>query len=138
MFVEGLVRAAGAEAGHADEGAVRADEAVPALANASLDRHRDAVLWKLRDLDDEQLRRPMPPSGTSLLGLVKHLAATEYGWFAETFGRETDEALSRAMLDRFVESGGNFIDTADTYTQGKSEEIVGRWLKGQDRDGQGA
>jgi hypothetical protein len=41
----------------------------------SLDRHRDVVLWKLEDLDDEQLRRPMTPSGTSLLGLVKHLAA---------------------------------------------------------------
>jgi len=56
----------------------------------SLDRHRDAVLWKLEGLDDEQLRRPMTPSGTNLLGLVKHLAATEYGWFCETFGRETE------------------------------------------------
>ena len=41
----------------------------------ALDRHRDAILWKLEGLDDEQLRRPMVPSGTSLLGLVKHLAA---------------------------------------------------------------
>jgi uncharacterized damage-inducible protein DinB len=53
----------------------------------SLDRHRDVVLWKLEGLDDEQLRRPMVPSGTSLLGLVKHLAGVEYGWFCETFGR---------------------------------------------------
>ncbi len=36
----------------------------------SLDRHRDVVLWKLEGLDDEQLRRPMTPSGTSLLGMV--------------------------------------------------------------------
>ncbi|MFD0691390.1 DinB family protein [Actinomadura fibrosa] len=56
----------------------------------SLDRHREAVLWKLRGLDDEQLRRPMTPSGTNLLGLVKHLAAVEYNWFCETFGRETE------------------------------------------------
>jgi uncharacterized damage-inducible protein DinB len=56
----------------------------------SLDRHRDVVLWKLAGLRDEQLRRPMTPSGTSLLGLVKHLAAVEYGWFCETFGRETE------------------------------------------------
>jgi uncharacterized damage-inducible protein DinB len=56
----------------------------------SLDRHRDAVMWKLEGLDDEQLRRPMTPSGTNLLGLVKHLAAVEYGWFCETFGRETE------------------------------------------------
>jgi uncharacterized damage-inducible protein DinB len=56
----------------------------------SLDRHRDAVLWKLEGLDDEALRRAMTPSGTSLLGLVKHLASVEYGWFCETFGRETE------------------------------------------------
>jgi len=59
----------------------------------SLDRHRDVVLWKLDGLDDEQLRRPMTPSGTSLLGLVKHLAAVEYGWFCVTFGRETEPLL---------------------------------------------
>ncbi|WP_067800534.1 DinB family protein [Actinomadura formosensis] len=56
----------------------------------ALDRHRDAVLWKLQGLDEEQVRRPMTPSGTSLLGLTKHLAAVEYGWFCETFGRETE------------------------------------------------
>jgi uncharacterized damage-inducible protein DinB len=56
----------------------------------ALDRHRDAILWKLEGLDDEQLRRPMVPSGTSLLGLVKHLAAVEYGWFCDTFGREAE------------------------------------------------
>jgi uncharacterized damage-inducible protein DinB len=58
--------------------------------HVSLDRHRDVVLWKLDGLTDEQLRRPMVPSGTSLLGLVKHLAAVEYSWFCETFGRETE------------------------------------------------
>ncbi|MCZ0987206.1 DinB family protein [Streptomyces diastatochromogenes] len=58
------------------------------ILHASLDRHRDAVLWKLDGLDDEQLRRPMTPTGTTLLGLVKHLASVEYGWFVETFGRE--------------------------------------------------
>ncbi|MET7454726.1 DinB family protein [Streptomyces sp. NPDC005574] len=55
-----------------------------------LDRHRDAVLWKLEGLDDEALRRPMTPSGTSLLGLVKHLASVEYGWFVESFGGEVE------------------------------------------------
>jgi hypothetical protein len=56
----------------------------------ALDRHRDVVLWKLEGLDDEQLRRPMTPSGTSLLGLVKHLGGVEYGWFCLTFGREAE------------------------------------------------
>ncbi len=55
----------------------------------ALDRHRDAVLWKIEGLDDEQLRRPMTPSGTSPLGLIKHLGGAELGWFCETFGRET-------------------------------------------------
>ena len=45
-----------------------------------------------------------------------------------TFGSETDEDGSRAQLDAFVESGGNLIDTADVYSGGASEEIVGRWL----------
>ncbi|HEU5030148.1 MAG TPA: DinB family protein [Spirillospora sp.] len=57
---------------------------------ASLDRHRDVVPWKLEGLDDEQVRRRVTPSGTSLLGLTKHLAAMEYFWFCHTFGRETE------------------------------------------------
>ncbi|MEO3856706.1 DinB family protein [Acrocarpospora sp. B8E8] len=57
---------------------------------ASLDRHRTAIDWKISGLDDEGLRRRMTPSGTSLLGLVKHLGAVEYGWFCQTFGRETE------------------------------------------------
>lgn len=53
---------------------------------------------------------------------------------AMTFGREADEATSFAMLDAFVEAGGNFIDTANVYTAGTSEEITGRWLKNKTRD----
>jgi aryl-alcohol dehydrogenase-like predicted oxidoreductase len=45
-----------------------------------------------------------------------------------TFGRETDEETTYAQLDRFVERGGNFVDTADVYAGGHSEEIIGRWL----------
>lgn len=53
---------------------------------------------------------------------------------AMTFGRETDEATSRQMLDRFVDAGGNFIDTANVYSRGVSEEIMGRWLAGKRRN----
>ena len=45
-----------------------------------------------------------------------------------TFGKETDEAGAHAQLDAFVEAGGNFVDTADVYQSGASEEIIGRWL----------
>lgn len=50
-----------------------------------------------------------------------------------TFGRETEEKTSRAIVARFLEMGGNFIDTADMYgaRAGVSEEIVGRALKGR-------
>ena len=47
---------------------------------------------------------------------------------AMTFGHESDEQTAHAQLDRFVERGGNFIDTADVYSLGRSEEIIGRWL----------
>lgn len=50
-----------------------------------------------------------------------------------TFGREIDEAESHKLLDRFVSAGGNFIDTADAYSDGRSEEIIGSWLRGRDR-----
>src|SRR5919202_6230581 len=47
-----------------------------------------------------------------------------------TFGRETDEDNSREIVSRFLEAGGNFIDTADVYSKGVSEEITGRAIKG--------
>ncbi len=55
---------------------------------------------------------------------------------AMTFGREHEasEAESHDMLGRFTEAGGNFIDTADVYSRGVSEEILGRWLEKQERD----
>jgi aryl-alcohol dehydrogenase-like predicted oxidoreductase len=53
---------------------------------------------------------------------------------AMTFGREATEPNSVQMLNRFFEEGGNFIDTADVYSRGISEEIVGRWLLSRKRD----
>ena len=51
-----------------------------------------------------------------------------------TFGREADEATSHAILDRFVAAGGTFIDTANVYGRGRSEEVVGSWLGDKERD----
>jgi aryl-alcohol dehydrogenase-like predicted oxidoreductase len=45
-----------------------------------------------------------------------------------TFGAEADERTSHALLDAFVDAGGNFVDTADVYSAGASEGIIGRWL----------
>ena len=46
-----------------------------------------------------------------------------------TFGRETDEANARKIIDRYIELGGNFLDTANVYAAGASEEITGRIIK---------
>jgi uncharacterized damage-inducible protein DinB len=54
---------------------------------------RDAVLWKLDGLSEYDVRRPMTPTGTNLLGLVKHLATMELGYFGEVFGRPADEPI---------------------------------------------
>ena len=48
-----------------------------------------------------------------------------------TFGDETDEKDAHSQLYRFVAAGGNLVDTADVYSRGVSEEIVGRWLAAQ-------
>ena len=45
-----------------------------------------------------------------------------------TFGTETDEAGAHAQLNRFLDAGGNLVDTANVYSGGVSEEIIGNWL----------
>ncbi|XP_059165920.1 1-deoxyxylulose-5-phosphate synthase YajO-like [Physella acuta] len=65
------------------------------------------------------------------------LGTMTFGESAESVWRapgQCDEALSIQILDRFAEWGGNFIDTADVYGQGKSEEFVGKWLEKQTRE----
>ena len=46
-----------------------------------------------------------------------------------TFGREASEEMSFKLMDRYMELGGNFLDTADQYSKGGSEKVVGRWMK---------
>jgi uncharacterized damage-inducible protein DinB len=48
---------------------------------------RDAIVWKVEGLSEYDARRPLTPTGTNLLGLVKHLASVELGYFGDTFGR---------------------------------------------------
>ncbi|QIS10293.1 DinB family protein [Nocardia arthritidis] len=48
---------------------------------------REAMLWKLDGLSEYDVRRPMTPTGTNLLGLVKHLGTVEFGYFGDTFAR---------------------------------------------------
>lgn len=53
---------------------------------------------------------------------------SNYALGTMTFGAEAAEETSHAILDDYVAAGGNFIDTADVYSAGVSEEIIGRWL----------
>ncbi|MGA5704751.1 DinB family protein [Peterkaempfera bronchialis] len=89
--------------------------------HASLDRHRDVILWKLDGLDDEALRRPMTPSGTNLLAMVKHLATVEYGWFCTTFGRETEPFWFDAYTeDMTVEPHESTADIVEFYGRARA------------------
>ena len=58
-----------------------------------LQEERDALLWKLDGLSEYDIRRPMVPTGTNLLGLVKHVTSVEFGYFGDTFGRPCEDQL---------------------------------------------
>jgi hypothetical protein len=51
---------------------------------------RDCLLWKLDGLSEYDIRRPLTPTGTNLLGLVKHLTGAESMYFGDAFGRPFD------------------------------------------------
>jgi uncharacterized damage-inducible protein DinB len=72
---------------------------------------RDALLWKLEAASEYDVRRPMVPSGTNLLGLVKHVASVEAGYFGETFGRPFEEPLP--WLDEDAEPNADMWATSD-------------------------
>lgn len=54
---------------------------------------RDALLWKLEGLSEYDVRRPLTPTGTNLLGIVKHVASVEVGYLTERFGRDPEVEL---------------------------------------------
>lgn len=56
-----------------------------------LDVAHDALLWKLEGLGEYDVRRPLTPTGTNLLGVVKHLAWVELGYFGDVFGRPSGD-----------------------------------------------
>jgi uncharacterized damage-inducible protein DinB len=72
---------------------------------------RSALLWKLDGVSEYDVRRPLTPTGTNLLGLVKHLAIVEFGYFGDTFGREHGEQFP--WDDRNQEPNSDMFATAD-------------------------
>ena len=90
---------------------------------AHLERNRNVFLWKLEGLSDEDLRRPMVPSGTNLLGMLKHMASVEYSWFCTTFGRESDELPfdeADPDADMRVEPHESTRDILDYYARARA------------------
>lgn len=82
----------------------------------------------------ERVREGLPWWGMEQRTLGQSpLSVSVFGLGTMTFGAEADEATSRDILDRYIAAGGSFIDTADVYSAGVSEEIIGRWLAGHGR-----
>jgi uncharacterized damage-inducible protein DinB len=79
---------------------------------------REALLWKLDGLSDYDVRRPMTPTGTNLLGLVKHVASVELGYLGDVFGRPSDE-----VLPWFEESAEPNADMWATAEQSRDEIV---------------
>lgn len=72
---------------------------------------REALLWKLDGLSEYDIRRPLTPTGTNLLGLVKHVASVENGYFGDVFGRPSGEPLP--WFDEDAEPNADMWATAD-------------------------
>jgi Protein of unknown function (DUF664) len=80
---------------------------------------RDALVWKLDGLSEYDKRRPLVPTGTNLLGLIKHAALVETGYLGEIFGRpyggwmpagSTDEEPNADMWASADETSGQIVD----------------------------
>ncbi len=76
-----------------------------------LDRVRQALQWKLEGLSEHDARRPMTPTGTNVLGLVKHVATMEAGYLGECFGRPFPEPMP--WIDDDAEPNADLWATAD-------------------------
>jgi len=82
------------------------------------------LLSRLEGLDEYGLRRPMTPTGTNLLGLVKHLAGLEYGYLGEALGRPAPETMSW-IADGSIWDGADMWATPDE----SSEYLIGLYRR---------
>jgi hypothetical protein len=84
---------------------------------------RDALAWKLDGLSEYDVRRPVVPTGTNLLGLVKHVASVAIGYFGDTFERPFGEPLP--WLDDDADPNADMWATADE----SREDILGLYRR---------
>ena len=94
---------------------------------ADLDRYlrvaREALVWKLDGLSEYDVRRPLVPTGTNLLGLVKHVASVEAGYLGDTFNRPFPEPLP--WFDEGAEANADMWATPEE----PREQIVGLYRR---------
>ena len=88
-----------------------ADGGVKAVLHWYLRRSRQTLRWKLEGLTERQLRMPMTPTGTNLLGVLKHVASVEVGYFTECMGRPTSIEVPWFADD--AEPNGDMYATAE-------------------------
>ncbi|OLT31668.1 hypothetical protein BJF79_00195 [Actinomadura sp. CNU-125] len=84
---------------------------------------RDALVWKMDGLSEYDVRRPVTPTGTNLLGLVKHVASMELIYFGDTFGRPSGEAMP--WFEEGAEINADMWATADE----SREQILGLYRR---------
>jgi len=77
---------------------------------------REALLWKMEGLSEYDVRRPMTPTGTNLLGVVKHVASVESGYLGDCFGRPFGEPLP--WFDEGAEPNADLWATTDESRAG--------------------
>jgi uncharacterized damage-inducible protein DinB len=88
-----------------------------------LKRGREAIAWKLDGLSEYDARRPLTPTGTNLLGLVKHLASVELGYFGDCFGRPSGEP--QPWMEADAEPNADMWATAEE----SREQIMGLYRR---------
>lgn len=84
---------------------------------------RDALLWKLEGLSEYDIRRPLTPTGTNLLGVVKHVASVEAGYLGDCFGFPFGEAFP--WFEEDAEPNDDFWATAEE----SRDDIVGLYRR---------
>ncbi len=99
-----------------------------------LQKARATLLWKLEGLSEYEVRRPLTPTGTNLLGLVKHVASVDLSYFGATFGRPFGEKLAWEISDDDAERIGELgpdVLSADMWATAEEsrEEITGLYRR---------
>jgi uncharacterized damage-inducible protein DinB len=100
-----------------------AEKDLKADLHRDLQEAREALVWKLDGLSEYDIRRPIVPTGTNLLGLVKHVAIMDGGYFGVTFGRPLEE-VQHWFGDDVEVNSDMWATAAETR-----EEIVGLYRR---------